>query len=46
MCTAFEQEMNGMPEYDVFLNHNHADKSSTEDLSRRLVQICIQPWLD
>jgi PAS domain S-box-containing protein len=35
-----------MPGYSVFLSHNSADKTSVEELARRLVKSGIQPWLD
>jgi WD40 repeat protein len=35
-----------MPEYDVFLSHNSADKPTVEELARRLVKAGVQPWLD
>jgi hypothetical protein len=35
-----------MPEYDVFLSHNSADKPVVEELARRLVKAGFQPWLD
>jgi signal transduction histidine kinase len=35
-----------MPQYDVFLSHNHADQPAVEELARRLVQAGVQPWLD
>jgi uncharacterized protein YjbI with pentapeptide repeats len=35
-----------VPEYDVFLSHNGADKPLVEELARRLVKAGIEPWLD
>jgi hypothetical protein len=35
-----------MPEYDVFLSHNSADKPAVELLARQLVNVGIQPCLD